>query len=62
MRPYGICLCPSGLFHLAQCSPVPSMLLQRGGASFFGLNVEGGVGRAGESSRGGMGTTVIEHQ
>ena len=26
VRSYGICLLPPGLFHLALCSPVPSML------------------------------------
>ena len=28
-RSYGICPTPPGLFHLAKCSPVPSMRLQR---------------------------------
>ena len=36
VRSYGICPSPPGLFHLAQCSPAPSMLLERVGApSFF---------------------------
>ena len=40
MRSYGICLLPPGLFHLAQCSPVPSMQSGRVGApSFFLLIV-----------------------
>ena len=34
MRLYGICLSPLGLFHLAQCSPVPSLLLWRVRAPF----------------------------
>ena len=39
VRSYGICLSLTGLFHLAQCSPVPSMLPQRIGApSFFLLS------------------------
>ena len=32
VRSHGICLSPPGLFHLAQCSPVPSTLLRRVGA------------------------------
>ena len=36
VRSYGICLSSPGLLHLAQCSPVPSMLLWRVGVpSFF---------------------------
>ena len=37
VRSYGICLSLPDLFHLAQCSPVPSMLLWRAGAPFFFL-------------------------
>ena len=37
VRLYGICLSPPGLFHLAQCSPVPSMMSQRAGAPSFSL-------------------------
>ena len=39
VRSYGICLSLPDLFHLAQCSPIPSMLLRRVGApSFFLLH------------------------
>ena len=39
MRSYGICLSPPGLYHLAQCSPDPSMLSRRIRApSFFLLH------------------------
>ena len=37
VRSYGICLSPPGLFHLAECSPVPSMLLRRVGVPPFFL-------------------------
>ena len=37
VKSYGICLSPPGLFHLAECSPVPSMLSQRVGAPSFPL-------------------------
>ena len=35
MRSYGICLSPTGLFHLAWYSPILSMLLQKIGVSSF---------------------------
>ena len=35
MKSYGICLSLTGLFHLAECSPGPSMLLQRVKLSSF---------------------------
>ena len=38
VRSYGICPSQPGLFHLAQCSPVPSMLLQRVYAPSFSLH------------------------
>ena len=37
VRSYGVCLSLPGLFHLAWCSPVPSMLLQRVEAPSFSL-------------------------
>ena len=40
VRSYGICPSPPGLFHLAWCFPVPSMLLWRVGVpSFFVLGI-----------------------
>ena len=38
VRSYSVCLSLPGLFHLAQCSPLPFILLQRIGAPFFLLH------------------------